>query len=149
MRYKTLFVHKEPFRHLLQFPLLLQLKSMELKHVGGKQISIKVSQCVFSGRICFTLQLTLLAVRAWITRTTAVFPPDSGPPLKQRTHLVVSLWARDWRINHWNDFFIMQPITVCWCKLWPKVFVCYHLTFWDRFWKRQSAYHWHLFSFSP
>lgn len=124
MRYKTLFVHKEPFRHLLQFPLLLQLKSMELKHVGGKQISIKVSQCVFSGRICFTLQLTLLAVRAWITRTTAVFPPDSGPPLKQRTHLVVSLWARDWRINHLNYFFnaahhclLMQALAQSVCVL--------------------------------
>ncbi len=89
---------------LLQFPLLLQLKSMEIKHVEGKQTSIKVSQCVFSRRICFTPQLTVLAVKAWITRTTAVFPPDSGPPLERRAHLVVSLWVLDKQIDHLNDF---------------------------------------------
>ena len=33
----------------LQFPLLLQLKSMEIKHVGGKQTSIKVSVCSAAG----------------------------------------------------------------------------------------------------
>lgn len=84
---------------LLKFPLLLWLKSMEIKHVGGKQTSIKVSQCVFRGRICFTPQLTVLAVKAWITRTTAVFPPDSRPPLKQRAHLLVSLWVHDKQIT--------------------------------------------------
>lgn len=131
---------------LLQFPLLLQLKSMEIKHVEGKQTSIKVSQCVFSSRICFTPQLTVLAVRAWITRTTAVFPPDSGPPLKRRAHLVVSLWVHDKQIDHLNDF-LMQPITVFVDASFGPKSLCCHLTFWD--WKRQTECHWHLLSFSP
>lgn len=58
---------------LLKFPLLLQLKLMEVKHVGGKRTSVKVSRCVFDSSICFTPQLTALAVTAWITRTTAAF----------------------------------------------------------------------------
>lgn len=132
---------------LLQFPLLLQLKSMEIKHVGGKQTSIKVSQCVFSGGICFTPQLTVLAVGAWITRTTAVFPPDSGPPLKRRAHLVVSLRAHDEQIERLNGF-LMQPITVL--QVFGPKCLCCRLTFRD--WKRQTECHWHLLtfvSFSP
>lgn len=67
---------------------------MEIEHVGGKQTSIKVSRCVFGGRICFTPQLTVLAFGGWITRTTAVFP--------LRTRRVVSLRAHDRLNSHLN-----------------------------------------------
>lgn len=111
----------------LQFPLLLQLKSMEIKHVGGKQTSIKVSQCVFSSRICFTPQLTVLAVRAWITRTTAVFPPDTGEHI---------------RFFHYADqpfkwFYLMRPIAAFVDTGFDKCLCC-HLTSWD--WKRLSVF---------
>lgn len=91
----------------LQFPLLLQLKSMEIKHVGGKRTSIKVSQRVSCNGICFTLQLTVLAFRARITRAAAVFPPDSALHYNGE-HI---WWDRGEQINHFNDFYFI----FLWC----------------------------------
>lgn len=79
---------------------------MEINRPELKSVSV----CLAAGFV--HPQLTVLAVRVWITRTTAAFPPDSGPALHSKTHLIVLLWARDEHVNNLDDF-LMQPIAVC------------------------------------